>query len=136
MSPYVHHIPGRLRFRTPALKRNPQAAEAVRGRLTALPGVRSAEVNSLTGSVTVLYDAASGASDALLSALHESAGLPGREPATRSGRAVRRAVSPLSEPASGRGRRNVAAAMIRTLALFAIEKAVERSVLLLVAKLL
>lgn len=134
MSSYVHHIPGRLRFRTAALKKNPRAAEEVVGRLTALPGVRSAEVNPLTGSVTVLYDRVSEASDALLPTLQKIAGLEYRE--TPKGRPVRRDVNPSSRSASRMPEKNVAATLVRTLALFAIEKAVERSVLLLVAKLL
>jgi hypothetical protein len=56
MSSYVHHVPGRLRVRTAAVKRNPQAAALARQSLSAVSGVLSAETNTLTGSVTVRYD--------------------------------------------------------------------------------
>jgi copper chaperone CopZ len=58
MSMYVHHIPGRLRMRVAAVKRNPEAARVARQRLSAVEGVLSAEANAVTGSVTVRYDQA------------------------------------------------------------------------------
>lgn len=58
MSTYVHHVPGRLRIRTAAVKRNPEAAARARQSLSAVAGVLSAEANSVTGSVTLRYDPA------------------------------------------------------------------------------
>lgn len=53
---YIHDIPGRLRIRTEAIKKNARAAAAVQELLQATPGVISTSVNPLTGSVTVTYD--------------------------------------------------------------------------------
>lgn len=56
MSTYVHHVPGRLRIRTVAVKRNPEAADLAKRSLSAIRGVLSAEANTVTGSVTLRYD--------------------------------------------------------------------------------
>lgn len=56
MKQYVHHVPGRLRVKSHALKRNAGEAAAIRTALMAIDGVLSAEVNLLTGSLTVRYD--------------------------------------------------------------------------------
>ncbi|TVR98964.1 MAG: heavy-metal-associated domain-containing protein [Rhodospirillales bacterium] len=58
MSRYVHHVPGRLRIRTPAIKRRPEAAETARRCLSAIDGVIAAEASALTGSITLRYDPA------------------------------------------------------------------------------
>jgi cation transport ATPase len=54
---YIHHVPGRLRVRTPLLKGQAQRATQVQKTLAQLHGVRSAEVNPVTGSIKVHYDA-------------------------------------------------------------------------------
>lgn len=51
---YIHHIPGRLRIRIPALKNNPQGIERVRS-LLSVEGIDSFTASPLTGSVTVIY---------------------------------------------------------------------------------
>ena len=56
MSHYVHHVPGRMRIRTPILKRNEKRAQAVRELVTAQTGVKTAEVNTITGSMVIHYD--------------------------------------------------------------------------------
>jgi copper chaperone CopZ len=58
MNTYVHHVPGRLRVRTAAVKRNPEAAALAKQSLSAVAGVLSAEANTVTGSVTLRYDPA------------------------------------------------------------------------------
>lgn len=58
MSTYVHHVPGRLRIRSAAVKRNPEAAAFARQHLSAVAGVLSAEASAVTGSVTLRYDPA------------------------------------------------------------------------------
>ncbi len=57
MSCYIHHLPGRLRVRVPGLKGNPAGALEIVDGLTALDGVTGAEVNPITGSVLIRYDA-------------------------------------------------------------------------------
>jgi hypothetical protein len=56
MNCYLHHVPGRIRVKTPALKGLPLLANQLEGKLQSLPGVLSAGVNALTGSVLVNYD--------------------------------------------------------------------------------
>jgi heavy-metal-associated domain-containing protein len=52
----AHHVPGRLRFRIPDAKGNPERLEQARTALEVLEGVRSVDVNPLTGSVVIEYD--------------------------------------------------------------------------------
>lgn len=56
MSCYLHHIPGRIRVKTPALKGFSIQPDELEKKLMSLPGVLSATVNTLTGSVLVNYD--------------------------------------------------------------------------------
>jgi hypothetical protein len=56
VSYYIHSIPGRLRIKTPFLKGNPQLAEKLRDLIPNGPEVHSTTVNTLTGSLTVLYN--------------------------------------------------------------------------------
>jgi copper chaperone CopZ len=52
----VHHVPGRLRLRIAAVKRNPGRAKVVEDLIEGRPGITSVDANTLTGSVTVIYD--------------------------------------------------------------------------------
>lgn len=56
MSHYIHHIPGRLRIKTPYVKRNQRVAEGVKTALAAIRGIRLISINTLTGSIVVQYD--------------------------------------------------------------------------------
>lgn len=56
MGHYVHHVPGRLRVKAPALKRNPRLAAQVCSAAMTLDGVSGAEANPVTGSLIVTYD--------------------------------------------------------------------------------
>lgn len=51
----VHHIPGRLRIKSPLIKGKPRAAEALRSRIRAIAGVGLVEINPLTGSAVIEY---------------------------------------------------------------------------------
>lgn len=57
----VHSIPGRLRLAIPALKEIPKAWQvdslAVTELIEAIPGIKAASYNYLTGSVLITYDA-------------------------------------------------------------------------------
>lgn len=55
MTSYTHHVPGRLRIRSAALKSNPEMAEKARAMVAPLPGIKSVETNPLTGSLTLHY---------------------------------------------------------------------------------
>ena len=123
---YIHHVPGRLRVRSSAVRRNEVGALRAAAWLRSLPGVSSADANPLTGSLTLRYDPALTGSGTLLEALQE-AGYVSRHvtaPATLPARPARRSTSDLG----GRLARGVAA--------YALEKALEHSVLALVGALL
>ena len=65
----LHHIPGRLRFRSAALKGNACACEMARSRLNRIRGVTSVAANPITGSLLVEYDPATLAPAHVVSAL-------------------------------------------------------------------
>src|SRR6202163_595108 len=52
----IHHVRGRLRVRMPELKRNEAKAQALQHAIAAERGIRSVEVNLLTGSLLVYFD--------------------------------------------------------------------------------
>ncbi len=53
----AHFLPGRVRLKVPALRGRPQAAETLAAAFRAVPGVKRLDVNTLTGSVLITYDA-------------------------------------------------------------------------------
>lgn len=69
MSHYVHHLPGRLRVKSQTLRRNEHEAAQVREYLDGLHGVTSAEVNTVTGSLLIKYDASLVGAQTLLNSL-------------------------------------------------------------------
>lgn len=66
---HVHHVPGRLRIRIPALKRNVEKARVLTKALARVSGVQSVEANLLTGSLLVHYDPRVSNAAAVLSAV-------------------------------------------------------------------
>lgn len=69
MSHYIHHVPGRLRVKSPRLKRNQSEAQQTQGYLDQVDGVLSTEVNTVTGSLLIKYDANRIAAQTLLDSL-------------------------------------------------------------------
>jgi hypothetical protein len=69
MSHYIHHLPGRLRVKSPRLKRNESEAARTVAHMQHLHGVRSAEVNTVTGSLLIHYDTNLVAAQTLLNTL-------------------------------------------------------------------
>jgi hypothetical protein len=55
MTNYIHHVPGRLRLKTPSVKRNEQQARLARHHLQSMSGILAADVNTLTGSIVIRY---------------------------------------------------------------------------------
>lgn len=74
MNYYIHNIPGRLRVKTPMVKRNRASARHVEGLMKQLRGISSTTVNTTTGSVVVMYDRKTISSDLILNTL-ENEGL-------------------------------------------------------------
>ena len=56
MSNYIHSIPGRLRIKSAAVKKNPVEAGKVKALLAPVSGIQSLDVNPLTGSVLIRYN--------------------------------------------------------------------------------
>jgi hypothetical protein len=56
MSCYLHHVPGRIRIKTPFIKGSPAQAQGIEDNLKSIYGVKSANANALTGSVLINYD--------------------------------------------------------------------------------
>lgn len=69
MSRYIHHVPGRLRVKSPRLKRNGPEATRTVAHMQQLHGVASAEVNTVTGSLLIHYDTNLVAAQTLLNTL-------------------------------------------------------------------
>jgi hypothetical protein len=53
----VHALPGRVRVKIARLKDNPDLAREIQACLAGVEGIRRVEVNLVTGSVLLLYDA-------------------------------------------------------------------------------
>jgi predicted RNA binding protein YcfA (HicA-like mRNA interferase family) len=69
MSYYVHNVPGRLRVKTPMVKRNKASAKRVEGLMKQLMGVKSIAVNTATGSIVVYHCPKTISCDAILNTL-------------------------------------------------------------------
>ena len=122
MAEYIHHVPGRLRVKTRALKRNECNAAIVREHLDGILGVTGSEINMVTGSVVIRYDAGITDSRAILDGL--------------AARLDLRAVPPV-EPRGGRGAGSAIAGRAGGKLLDKlIETAVERSALALIGALI
>ena len=74
MNYYLHNVPGRLRVKTPMVKRSRPSARYVEGLMKQLRGINSTVVNTTTGSVVVLYDQETISSGVILNTL-ENEGL-------------------------------------------------------------
>ncbi|MFZ5867201.1 MAG: HMA2 domain-containing protein [Thermodesulfobacteriota bacterium] len=56
MAYYLHEVPGRLRIKIPALKKNRNLAWELETLLNSAPGITSVSVNTVTGSVIIYFD--------------------------------------------------------------------------------
>lgn len=56
MSYYLHNIPGRLRVKSPLLKRNDAAADELKMALSAIQGIAAVDFNPVTGSLLINYN--------------------------------------------------------------------------------
>ena len=75
MSHFVHHVPGRLRVRLPAMP-SAARAEGILAALGALDGTRSIEVNAKARSVIVHYDPQDITPETILDRLKAEGDLP------------------------------------------------------------
>lgn len=124
MGHYIHHVPGRLRIKTPVLKRNERQAAAIKELLQHLTGIDQAEVNVVTGSILIIYDKDAIDSNHILTTLRD-AGYTSLEIPLNSQRPTSRGTA--SKLASTVG---------KTVFGILVEKAVERSAVSLIAALI
>lgn len=71
MSHYIHHVPGRLRVKSPMLKRNERHALQTKQRIDGIHGVLASEFNTVTGSLVIRYDASLVEAHTLLDSLRD-----------------------------------------------------------------
>lgn len=57
MNHYIHHIPGRLRIKTPLIKRNHNLALEIEELLNPVKGINSTLINPVTGSILIEFSA-------------------------------------------------------------------------------
>ena len=72
----VHEVPGRVRFQAAPLKGDAAACIAVEARLSELVGLRSAQANPLTGSLTVVHEGSAASRKAVMRALERFSRAP------------------------------------------------------------
>lgn len=120
---HIHDIPGRLRIRVPALKRNHQMAARTEGAFKRVSGVASVQANPLTGSVLVHYNTRATDASAILSAAGVNRALPSYR---RVG----------SVKAASRDNTVLTDKIVKAVLWYTLEKVVERSVPLLLAAIL
>ena len=53
----IHQVPGRIRMKVPSAKGKPEQLEAYKEVLSLIPGVEGIDVNPVTGSIILKYDA-------------------------------------------------------------------------------
>ena len=56
MSHYIHDTPGRLRVKSPAVKKNQDASDEIKKALSAVNGIATVDINLTTGSILVNYN--------------------------------------------------------------------------------
>jgi hypothetical protein len=147
MNLYIHHIPGRLRVKTPPLRRNEAEAVRVRAMLTGLEGLLSYEVKTLTGSLIIYYDPALTQGEAILAFLSRH-GFVGKEATADLVQPRSKAIMPsmptpaassalkTSEPILVNFGTSMGRAFGRAVFGIALEKLVERSAVALVSAIL
>lgn len=84
MSHYIHHLPGRLRVKSPHLKRNARNADHARNHLGGMDGVLNTEANLVTGSLLITYDVNRVGAETLLRSLQELGHVQDPNPAAGS----------------------------------------------------
>ena len=71
MSYYCHSTPGRLRIKTPLIKRNPKEVVKARRLLQSLREIDAFDINPVTGSITITYTDHTADVESILSILRE-----------------------------------------------------------------
>lgn len=123
---YIHHVPGRLRVRTGAVKGSEEKAASVKALLQSASGVCSVAANPITGSVTIHYDQQATDHLRLMELLNERGYFVGQP-----------VVAPLTRVSVPEPRKSQLGSMVvTTVATFLVEKALEHAIFALLAGLL
>ncbi len=56
MSYYIHNVPGRLRIKSPSIKKNENVANELKMALSTMKGIATVDINLTTGSLLVNYN--------------------------------------------------------------------------------
>lgn len=72
MKQYIHSVPGRLRIKIALIKKNEEIALHTRKFIRQIRGVKSVATNTVTGSITILYNTKTVKSNTILDILKES----------------------------------------------------------------
>lgn len=72
MSYYFHHVEGRLRVKTPYIKRGPSEGREVKIFIEKIQGVETTEINTVTGSAVIHYDPGAVSSKEILNRLNQA----------------------------------------------------------------
>jgi ABC-type proline/glycine betaine transport system substrate-binding protein len=73
MGHYIHHVSGRLRVKSPVIKKNAQRAETdLQALFGATTGIHATEINKGAGCVIIYYDPEQVSADHILEALQEA----------------------------------------------------------------
>ncbi|HUK55845.1 MAG TPA: hypothetical protein VLY20_04225 [Nitrospiria bacterium] len=72
MSYYVHHVEGRLRVKSPFIKRSSATALEIKRLLGQIQGIESAEINTVTGSAVIYYEPKAVSSQEILDCLERA----------------------------------------------------------------
>ncbi len=119
---YVHHIPGRIRVRSEAVKNSLARARQLETRLRSMNGVRDVAINLTTGSVLIHYQAGAVSGERLIEEV--------------SGRGSIRPAGVNRPTTARRAERTVAQVVLTAAVKYGAELALERSVAALAAALL
>jgi hypothetical protein len=124
---YLHHVPGRLRIRTPRLQNSAEAARIACENVMTIGGICEARANPTIGSLLIIYDPQQLTPAQLWDALCERDIVSGNRPIADDG-GVTRITLPQTESDSGG---ELLAAVIR----FAAEKLLTRFATALIGSL-
>ena len=56
MSYYIHNVPGRLRIKSPSIKKNGNVANELKKALSTMNGIATVDINLTTGSLLVNFN--------------------------------------------------------------------------------
>jgi hypothetical protein len=118
MNPNLHHVPGRLRVRSPRLKRNARLAETARRELGLVAGITGVRVTEVTGSITLTYDVGTLGKQDLLELLLARGWIT---------------ADLLAEPSSPGSAARAGEVLAKATVALLVEKAIERSTIALIA---